>query len=249
MRKDSARNHELRRIAWGPNPWIGSIASTTSRYVALTFDDGPDPNQTPVVLKSLATYGATATFFVLLTRVRKYPDIVRALLDGGHEVGLHGPDHADLTRIPPADVLRRTCDAKEELEEFTGQPVRWFRAPYGRLSPSSIRAVNQAGLTSVLWSATALDWLSVSEDERRAALGEVRAGTVLLAHDGFAGPEDGADAATPPMPERVAWIEQFLGDSAELGLVGRSLSRALETGRPIKTLRVALPWRPLERAA
>lgn len=231
----------LKRLLRGANPWVGSIESTTSSDVVLTFDDGPDAEQTPPLLDALAEHGATATFFVLLTRVRQHSEILRSIVDGGHEVGLHGPDHLDLTRFAGPEVERRTSEARRELEDHVGRRVRWFRPPYGRLRPGGLLAVRRAGMDPVLWSATAWDWQPASpEERRRRALRDARAGAILLAHDGFATHLDGVDDGPPGLRERAAWMAELLAELDDRGLVGCSLGEALESSRAIRTLRVTL---------
>ena len=78
--------------------WSGAPVSSLS--FVLTYDDGPTPGVTDRLLPILAEAGATATFFVLLTRVRAHPSMVAELLAAGHEVALHGIDHVDLTSLP-----------------------------------------------------------------------------------------------------------------------------------------------------
>src|SRR5215467_815730 len=118
--------------------------------IVLTYDDGPEPGGTDAVLGALDESGASATFFVLLSRVRRHESLLHDVLASGHEVGLHGPDHRQLTGMDPADVALRTRAAKLELEERIGRAVRWFRPPYGRQSALTWRAVADAGLTTVL---------------------------------------------------------------------------------------------------
>jgi peptidoglycan/xylan/chitin deacetylase (PgdA/CDA1 family) len=101
------------------------------RPVVLTYDDGPEPGGTDAVLKVLAGHGVTATFFVLLSRTRRYPGLLSEVLAAGHEIGLHGVDHQRLTTLDPAHVAQRTADARHELEDTIGREVRWFRPPYG----------------------------------------------------------------------------------------------------------------------
>ena len=235
---------DLSRLLWLPNPWIGSVESTTSENIVLTFDDGPDPVQTPLVLRSLEAHGASATFFVLMSRTRRRPELVREIVAEGHEVGLHGPDHVDLTEFSYREALTRTADAKSELEEITGKPVRWFRPPYGRLGPSSLLAVHRAGLSVALWSASAWDWLPSSPTERwEVVLGAARPGAIFLAHDGIADCRDGVDDGPVAFTDRAAWIDEVLDEFDRRGLVGRSLGKALESGKKRKILRMSIPFR------
>jgi len=220
------------------NSRIGSITSTTSEFVAVTFDDGPDPAHTARVLEVLRRREATATFFVLLTRVRQHPELVDQILDGGHEVGLHGPDHLALTDFSHREAFARTVLAKQELEEALRGPVQWFRPPYGSQSISTLVATARAGLTSVLWTATTWDWKDVSPAERRAKAREGgRPGAILLAHDGTAGRADGADDGPPVECDRADLMDDVLEDYAVRGLLGRSVGETLAAGQAVRTLR------------
>jgi peptidoglycan/xylan/chitin deacetylase (PgdA/CDA1 family) len=152
--------------------------------VGLTFDDGPHPSGTPLVLAALAELGWSATFFLLGSEVRRFPDVARAVADAGHEIGLHGDEHRNhLTRS--ASWVRRDLDrARAEVAAATGRVPRWFRPPYGVLSGGSLRAAGALDLTPVLWTAWGRDWEAIAP---RRILGHVLArlddgGTVLL-HD------------------------------------------------------------------
>lgn len=208
---------------------------TGAPHVVLTFDDGPEPGGTDRVLAALDAAGATATFFVLLTRVRKYPSLLADVVAAGHEVALHGVDHRALPTLPPDEVGRLVRAGKAELEDAAGMPIRWFRPPYGRQTMRNWRAVLGAGLLPVLWGPTTWDWKDVSPAERVAkAMNGVTPGAIVLAHDGFAGPEDGACDGPPPQVDRGELITSVLGGYAERGLAARSLGDALGTGSLVR---------------
>jgi peptidoglycan/xylan/chitin deacetylase (PgdA/CDA1 family) len=214
-----------------------SITATTSRALVLTLDDGPDPVETPKVLATLEAHGATATFFVLLTRVRRHPELLEAVVDAGHEVALHGVDHRALTTFGAREAAARTRRGRAELEAATRSPVRWFRPPYGAQTPVSWVAARTAGLVPVLWDGTTWDWKDVPGDERWAkAVDSVRPGGILLAHDGIAGAGDGVPTAHVPLVERARLLARVLDVAGERGLVTRSLGAALEEARPVRSL-------------
>ncbi len=208
---------------------------TAAPEVVLTFDDGPEPGGTDRVLSALAEAGASATFFVLLTRVRRYPALLGEVLAAGHEVALHGVDHRALPTLPPDEVARLVRAGRAELEDVTGQPVRWFRPPYGRQTFRNWRAVTGAGLMPVLWGPTTWDWRDVPTAERVAKAQEgVRPGAIVLAHDGFAGPADGACDGPPPELDRGELVTRVLEGYAERGLSARSLEQALVSGSLVR---------------
>jgi peptidoglycan/xylan/chitin deacetylase (PgdA/CDA1 family) len=219
-------------------PVLGSITATTSPSVVLTFDDGPDPDQTPQVLEALAEHRATATFFVLLTRVREQPELTRSLLAAGHEIALHGGDHRALTTFSGAEASSRLARARMELEAVTGTAVRWYRPPYGAQSPTSWRAVRRTGLVPVLWSGTLHDSAAVDAARRAAAADRAAAaGRIVLAHDGIADERDGVTDPPAPVADRVALTREFLRLCDNRGTRVRSLHDALAAGAaPVRTL-------------
>lgn len=219
---------------------IGSLTAVRTRApeVVLTFDDGPEPGGTDRVLEALSGYGATATFFVLVDRVRKHPALAREVLAAGHEIGLHGMDHRRLSTLPPDTVRTQLATGAAQLEDLLGIPVRWFRPPYGAQTPAVWRAVRRQGLMPVLWGPCAWDWLDrpVELLAAQAARG-LKRGAVLLAHDGHAGPEDGANDGPRPRFDRGDLVRHVLAGLGERGLRSRSLAAALATGTPRTT-----PW-------
>jgi len=206
--------------------------------VVLTYDDGPQPGGTDAVLGALADTGATATFFVLLSRVRRHESLFHDVLAAGHEVALHGPDHRRLTELDPKDVAVRTRAAKEELEDRAGRAVRWFRPPYGSQSAASWRAAADAGLTTVLWSVECTDWLDVPHESR---LANIRAmdgpGAVVLLHDGFANVIDGVDDGPAPTFDRGDLTRSVVEVCAAKGFGCTSLSHALATASLVEDIR------------
>lgn len=124
----------------------------------MTFDDGPDPVSTPLVLDALDGLGWQATFFCLGSHARRSPEVVRELVARGHEIGVHGDTHkSHLQRSIPA-VVRDVAAARASLEELAGEPVEWFRPPYGGVSLSSLAAARSNHLKMVLWTTWGLDW-------------------------------------------------------------------------------------------
>ncbi len=212
---------------------VGTVRAvrTDRREVVLTYDDGPALPGTPAVLEALARHRATATFFVLTPRARRHRGLLDDLLAAGHEVALHGRDHRRLTGRPFSAVVDELRAAREELEDLTGCPVRWYRPPYGAQSPATYAATRAAGLVPVAWGPTAYDWLA--EPERALAdraLAGVHPGAVVLAHDAWPGPDVGVDDGEEPPVDRGLLAELLLAGLAERGLAARSLSGLLDAG-------------------
>lgn len=173
--------------------------NTVEKVLAITYDDGPHPEHTPRILDMLTKHGATATFFVLAVQARKHPEIVRRIIAGGHEVGLHGEDHQSLLTMSTRDALARIRDSRRAVEDIAGAPITLYRPPYAEFTLTQAMGIRGMGLDIVIWSADALDWL---HDEELAiagrALATVFSGGILLLHDNRADPETlGAGEALP----------------------------------------------------
>lgn len=201
--------------------------------IVLTYDDGPEPGGTDTILRVLAALDVTATFFVLLSRTRRYPSLLADTVAAGHEIALHGLNHQRLTRLPASVVAARIVEAKHELEDLIGQPVRWFRPPYGSQTPATWHAATDAGLTPVMWSVECRDWLDIPEDARLAQARAAQAGAVVLAHDGFASRFDGVDDGPPPPLARGDFTRSLIEVCKSSGLIWCSLAQALLTGQPV----------------
>jgi peptidoglycan/xylan/chitin deacetylase (PgdA/CDA1 family) len=216
---------------------VGSVRSvrTGEPVIVLTFDDGPSPGSTEGLLDALAAFGASATFFVVMTRVRRSPHLLAAIVDAGHEVALHGPDHVRLTRLPFRDVVERSRAAKLELEDLAGRPVRWVRPPYGAQTLRSWAAVRRAGLTPVMWGGTTWDWKDEPMERRMTkVMSALAPGQIVLAHDAIAGVEDGADPTEAFDLDRGAFVKTLLGVYQEHGIRAVSLGAALAGGASLQ---------------
>lgn len=220
--------------------FVGSVTAvrTASARIVLTYDDGPDSNGTERVLEALAKHDATATFFILLTRARRYRSLLAEVMAAGHELALHGIDHRRLTDFSYNEVRRRTADGKAELEDLAGRHIEWMRPPYGRQTLRTWRAIRAAGVMPVMWGPTTWDSVNVAQAARitKARDGAV-AGAILLAHDGFAGPLDGVDDGPEPVLDRGELTDRVLLEYRALGLTGCSLADALTAGTAVREAR------------
>lgn len=153
-------------------------------YVGLTFDDGPTPS-TPKLLDALRTAKIRATFFDVGREAESYPDLVRQQVAAGHEVGNHTYDHKDLATLSPAAVADEISTTQAILTPLAGYAPTLFRPPYGSMSDSVWVAAETQGLTPVLWTVDPNDWASPSTSTIVSIVLTVKAGGVVLLHDGY----------------------------------------------------------------
>lgn len=164
-------------------PVAGSLVSvrTEAPCLALTFDDGPDPESTPQVLEALARHGMRATFFLVGERARRHPDLVARIAAAGHEIGNHSWDHPSLPTLPDA-ALAEQIDRTRAVLAPHGQKL--LRPPYGDQSLRSHLAARRRGYRVVIWSIVGRDWLdSPAEEIADRIIAEAAPGGIVLLHD------------------------------------------------------------------
>jgi peptidoglycan/xylan/chitin deacetylase (PgdA/CDA1 family) len=179
---------------WHRNSWVFGPALArlpgTADVVSITFDDGPNPRATPLILDILRREKVHATFFVLGRHAERWPELVRRMADEGHQLGNHGYWHRKLHRHTPAYIRDDLTRGTEEIERASGVRPRHFRAPHGFRNPWVTPIARSLGQQTVGWSLGVWDSARPGADEIvRRALDGLRAGSILLLHDG-----DGYDA-------------------------------------------------------
>src|SRR5438270_9029001 len=115
--------------------------------MALTFDDGPNDPHTLHLLAVLAKHNAKATFFLIGKYVRQRPDIARAILAAGHEIGNHTESHPNLILVSAARLRQELGDCNKALEDALGTKIRLFRPPFGGRRPNVLRTAQCMGLS------------------------------------------------------------------------------------------------------
>jgi len=214
---------------------------TDEPVLSLTYDDGPHPEQTPELLDVLAEFGARATFFVLTDAVEAHPEIVHRTLAEGHEIALHGIDHARLTAVPGREALRRIRTGKRRLEAVTGRPTRFYRPTYGALGLTVAGGSRALGLDVVIWSAWARDWADgpVQEIADRA-IGALHPGAIVLLHDRTDDAEAEAAGALPTF-SRAEVTRRYLTAMLSGGYTSVTVGELVDRHRVVRSVTVQRP--------
>jgi peptidoglycan/xylan/chitin deacetylase (PgdA/CDA1 family) len=173
------------------------------RRVALSFDDGPDPQVTPAVLDALADHGARATFFCIGRLLEEHRPLARRLVSEGHELGNHSWRHSRWQNFFGAGEQAREIErGAQAIAAVTGSPVKpLYRPPIGLKSPPLARAAYRHQLTLVAWSLHSRD--TRTADPKRVAqrvLAWIRPGDIVLMHDGHDRPGRHRPACAQAMP-------------------------------------------------
>lgn len=160
------------------------------KYVALTFDDGPQPGTTGRLLDGLLERGAAATFFVIGEQIAGNEPLLQRMKDEGHQIGNHTYSHVRLLTADKDSVVGEVQKVEALLRQTVGEEDFWLRPPYGVIGTERARLIKTP---MVYWSVDPQDWKLLDKDKVvQAVLGEVRPGDIILLHDCYAASVDAA---------------------------------------------------------
>lgn len=174
----AVRGRSARLLA--PSVWRGPA---TRRAIALTFDDGPSES-TPLLLALLAQHRAKATFFVCGHHARRLPHVLRQAVREGHEIGNHTDTHEALYLRGADFVLEQMARAQESIGHIAGLKPKLFRPTYGARWFGMRKAQQELGLTCVMWTAIARDWVLDGPSIAARVSKYTRPGAIFCFHDG-----------------------------------------------------------------
>lgn len=211
-----------RRVRPFASSWVVSQVPTRRPAVALTFDDGPDPEFTARITEALGA--ARATFFVLGARTRAWPSLVRETFAAGHEIASHGDDHTHLWTLSPRATLRDLHAGHRAVCDAIGQPPTAYRPPHGLFNLAAWVGAPRLGMRRTLWSLSSRDFADGMTAEAVAArvLDGVRPGSVVLMHDSA----DGEDRPARTLAALPVVLEGLRARGLEPVTLGELLSGA-----------------------
>jgi peptidoglycan/xylan/chitin deacetylase (PgdA/CDA1 family) len=216
-----------RSTALGENLVRLPEAAAARGEVALTIDDGPDPEVTPAVLDLLDAAGARATFFCIAERAARHPQLVREIVRRGHSVQNHTHAHSHrFSLLGPRGFAREIEAAQRVLSGLTGETPRFFRAPAGLRNPFLAPVLHRLGLVLASWTRRGYD--TRERDPRRVLQRLTRglaAGDILLLHDGHCA----RDAQGRPII--LAVLPALLAELRGRALVPATLPQAVPAAR------------------
>lgn len=178
---------------------------TDRKVVYLTFDDGPHPPETERVLDVLREHGASATFFLIGSKVSGNEAVLRRMLEEGHALGLHSYSHAGTFPLLSFDkMLADVNEGKRAVESVAGKKISLFRPPFGVTNPTISKVVRTLGLHTVGWDVRSFDTMFCKSSEHSCKqsgydwylpvveriMKQVRPGSVILLHDRLYGASD-----------------------------------------------------------
>ncbi|MGE7603408.1 polysaccharide deacetylase family protein [Peribacillus sp. NPDC097675] len=185
--KEKQPNHIVVKLP-PKNEWI----DPSQKVIALTFDDGPHPDNTMAILTSLKKHQAHATFFVLGSRVEHYPDVLQNMLAQGNEIGNHSWDHPQLTRLSKKKIKSQINTTQLAIKKASGYEPSLIRPPYGAVNDEVRKNIGEMDV--VLWEIDPEDWkLKNKKKVVRKVMNKAEDGKVILMHDIYKTSAEAAD--------------------------------------------------------
>ena len=152
--------------------------------IALSFDDGPHPRYTPIILDILAEYGIKATFFMVGENVRYYSAAAEAVVAAGHEIGNHTFTHRKINLMNEHEILQEIESCEEAVASVSEQKLHFIRPPEGHLNDTMRRVIGSLDYQIVLWDVDTRDWAHTPPATiTKHVLDTVQAGDIILMHD------------------------------------------------------------------
>ena len=180
--------------------WEGT---ENSNILAVTFDDGPDPDVTPAVLDVLDELGARGTFFMRGDMVKKHPHTAREVAERGHTVGNHSMSHCKMILMKLKTVVHEIDEAQKSIGDATGCTPVWFRPPFGIFDFTCADVIKDRGLKIVLWTVLSGDYADVSSERIMKTVEPfIRPGAIHVFHDTV----NGGGAALPDILRKIGAI-------------------------------------------
>ena len=177
----------LYRLQQARDPSILWQGDGSRREIALTFDDGPHPSDTPHVLDTLARHGVRATFFLVGRVVERHPDIVRQIHQNGHQLGIHCYRHLPFPLEHPSTLqaqLERTRNALAEACNISPERIRHIRPPYGLFTKRTLSLLTGWGYRLVMWNNIPPHWVQPLNWTVKQVMASAVPGSVIVLHDG-----------------------------------------------------------------
>ncbi|MCJ8013099.1 polysaccharide deacetylase family protein [Paenibacillus sp. KQZ6P-2] len=188
-----------------------AVQGRTSRQIALTFDDGPDPLYTPKLLDLLKQKGIKATFFVLGSKAERYPELIKRMYLEGHQIGIHNHTHLPNWFMSPRHIRDRHVHRTARIiEAITGERPTFYRPPWGILNIGDLFTLRKT-YRIVLWSAMGRDWGKEQKSKplKERIINRLEPGAIIVLHDSG----DTFGAMTDAPGRMIASLEEVLEDA------------------------------------
>ncbi len=168
----------------GSDVYIKTICHNSTNKILFTFDDGPHPTLTPIILDILKEHNIHAIFFVIGKNALENPDIIKRIIAEGHQIGIHTYSHsAHFPLLKTAEIEKELQSTQEVIKGITQTTTYLFRPPFGVTNPNIARAVNKLKLQTIGWSIRSLDTSLSVEKAYNRVIKQLHNNAIILFHD------------------------------------------------------------------
>lgn len=182
-----------------------------SKKIALTFDDGPHPRNTPEILKLLDKYGVKATFFVIGVNAKNYPEALSQVIEKGHEIGNHTYSHHILKSKSKEEINKEIIDTEKEISKKSEYSTTLIRPPCGFYDEKLLQVVDENEYKIILWSIDTMDWAHASVDSIVSSVTKnIKGGDIILFHDYISGENNTPAALNVLIPRLLKQGYEFV---------------------------------------
>ncbi|MBU0560031.1 MAG: polysaccharide deacetylase family protein [Bacteroidetes bacterium] len=178
----------MKSILYSPPKIIKNVFSnfiweTTTNEILLTFDDGPNPQTTELILKELSNYSIKAIFFCVGDNIQKYPSIAKEILGENHIIGNHTFTHRNIREYNYAELGKEIDKFNEAYNKISDSHVRYFRPPHGRFRIKLHTELNKYQLKNVMWSLLTFDYKNDLNIVKFAVTNYLNSNSIIVLHD------------------------------------------------------------------
>jgi peptidoglycan/xylan/chitin deacetylase (PgdA/CDA1 family) len=151
--------------------------------VLLTFDDGPNPNTTKLILNELEKHSIKSIFFCVGENLERYPEITKEILASGHEIGNHTFSHQRITKQKQSELFNTIEKVQNIAQEKYGYEIKYFRPPHGRFNLKSNKTLSEFNLINVMWSLLTYDYKNDLNIVKFALSKNLNKNSIIVLHD------------------------------------------------------------------
>ena len=151
--------------------------------ILFTFDDGPIPETTPLILETLASYKIKAAFFCVGENIYKYPELYMKIIKGGHIIGNHTFNHKLISKLKKNGASEQIRMFNDIIKQNEGDKVIYFRPPYGKFNFSTISVLKEMNLVPVMWSLLTYDYKDNLNVIKFAVKKYLKKNSIIVLHD------------------------------------------------------------------
>ncbi len=156
---------------------------TSNNKILLTFDDGPNPATTPLILKTLDELKLVALFFVVGENAKKYSSLLKEIISSGNEIGNHTFNHTVISKLNKKELRGQIISTNEAVEEAAGRQLKYFRPPKGRINFGLQKILSEFEMHDVMWNLLTYDYKNDLNIVKFALRNYLKPDSIVVMHD------------------------------------------------------------------